>query len=106
MSILDKVGAKAKPPLYGEFLAEDELFSTEFPAIFELLSRVSVKGKERLPSKLLIYYEAGCHALCVTDPHTDSVCWHIAKTHAEAMEGLEKRLQGGEVEWRKSKPKR
>lgn len=106
MGILDNVGAKAKPPLYGEFLAEDEIFSMEFPAIFELLARVKVNGKDRQPAKLLIYYEAGCHALCLTDLHTDSVAWHVAKTHAEAMEGLEQRLQHGEVDWRKSKPKR
>jgi hypothetical protein len=106
MGILDNVGAKAKPPLIGDYLAEDELFSTEFPAIYELLSRALVKGKERLPSKLLVYYEAGCCALCVTDPHTGSVGWHIAKTHAEAMEGLEQRLQHSEMDWRVSKDKR
>jgi hypothetical protein len=106
MGILDNVGAKVKPPLFGEFLAEDELFSTEFPAIFELLSRVMVKGVERLPSKLLLYYQEGCCALCLTDPHTGSVGWHISKTYAEAMESLESRLQHGEMDWRISKPKK
>lgn len=105
MGILDNVGAKAKPPLYGEYLAEDEMFSTEFPAIYEVLCRVQVNGKPREPGKLLIYYQHGCLALCLTDAHTTSVAWHVAKTVQLAMEGLEQRLQHSEVDWRLSKPK-
>lgn len=106
MGILDNVGAKAKPPLCGDNLAEDELFSAEYPGIYEFLSRVKVNGKDRLAGKLLIYYESGCAALCVTDAHTESVGWHIAKTVAEALEGLEKRFQDGSVDWRVSKPRK
>lgn len=106
MGILDNVGAKAKPPLSGDNLAEDEAFETEYPGIYEFLCRVKVNGKDRLPGKMLIYYENGCAALCVTDAHTGSVAWHIAKTIAEALEGLEKRFQYGDVDWRVSKPKK
>jgi hypothetical protein len=106
MSILDSVGAKGKPPLIGDYLAEDEQFQTEYPGLFDFLSQVVLNGKERLPGKLLIYYEAGCAALCVTDAQTESVAWHIQKTIAEALEGLEQRLQHREVDWRKSKPKK
>lgn len=106
MGILDNVGAKAKPPLFGDYLAEDDLFQTEFPAIFDLLACVKVNGKDREPSKLLVYYERGCHALCLTDPHTGSVAWHVGKSHQECLEGLESRLQHNEVDWRLSKPRK
>lgn len=106
MSILDNVGAPATPSPDEEFLHEDEDFQNQYPGLFECLSRIRHSGRDRLPGRLIIYYEPGKAALCLSDKHTGSVAFHAAEGVSEALEGLEKRLQGGTVDWRKDKKAR
>lgn len=103
MSILDNVGAPAKPPEDREYLIEDELFSAEYPGLFEFLARIKVNGVERKPGKLILYYEPDRAQLCLSDAHTKSVAWHAAGSVAHALEGCERRLQEGKVDWRHDK---
>lgn len=103
MSILDKVGAAAPIDENREYLLEDSHFSDEFPGIYEFLARVRINGKNRKPGKLILYYEPEKAQLCLSDQHTKSVAWHAAKGLQEALEGVEKRLQAGSVDWRYDK---
>jgi hypothetical protein len=106
MSILDNVGSYVKPPPDAEFLAEDDAFSTQFPGIFEFLARIKVNGVQRKPGRLIIYFDAGKAHLCLSDKHTGSCAFHAAESVEEALEGVEKRLQGGGMDWRRDKRSR
>ena len=103
MSILDNVGSFVKTEPDAEFLTEDEAFDTEFPGIFEFLARIMVNGVKRRPGRLIIYFEAGKAHFCLSDKHTGSCAFHAAESVAEGLEGLEKRLQAGSMDWRKDK---
>lgn len=106
MSILDNVGAPGGPGPESEYINEDEAFQEEFPGIFEFLARVRYHGNDRLPGRLIVYYEPGKASLCLSDKQSGSVAFHAGEGVQEALEGLERRLQGGTVDWRKDKKAR
>lgn len=103
MSVIPDVLPEGNPPEDQEYIAPDEGLQTEFPGLYELLARILVKGVKRTPAKLIVYYEEGRCALCLSDKHTGLVAFHLADSLQEAMEGVERRLQAGKVDWRKSK---
>ena len=103
MSILDGIVASGEPHDQEEFLAPDEGWSTEFPGLYEFMARRRYLGQDRKPGKLIIYYEPGRAAVCLSDPHTRQVGFHLGETVQECLEGVEKRLQAGKVDWRKSR---
>ncbi|GAI79143.1 unnamed protein product [marine sediment metagenome] len=103
MSILDHVGAAAPLDDDREYQCEDELFSADYPGIYEFLARVKISGKNRKPGKMIVYYEPERAQVCLSDNHTRSVAWHAGKGVTEALEGLERRLQAGTVDWRYDK---
>lgn len=106
MSILDNVGAEASPDENAEFLVDDENFQSQHPGLFEFLARVKVNGKDRKPGRLILYYEPGKAHCCLSDKHTGSVAFHAAEGLYEALEGVERRLQEGKVDWRKDRRSR
>lgn len=89
-----------------EYLFSDDLFSAEFPGLYEYLARVLVAGKSRAASRLIVYGEAGRVCLCLTDPHSAQVAFHSGEGFSEALEALERRLQEGKVDWRKDRKAR
>ena len=103
MGILDNVGAAAPLDENREFQCEDDLFSTEYPGLYEFLARVKINGKHRKSAKLLIYYEPERVQVLLIDKHTKSCAWHASKGVNEALESLERRLQQGSVEWKYDK---
>lgn len=103
MSVLDKVGAAAPIDDTREYLVEDELFSADYPGLYEFLARVRISGKNRKPGKLLVYYEPERCQVLLIDKHTKSCAWHASKSVNEALESLERRLQAGTVDWRYDK---
>lgn len=103
MSILYGIVDAGEPPENEEFLAPDEVFSLEFPGLYEFLARFRFEGQYRKPGKLIVYYEPGRAALCLSDPHTKQVGFHLGESIQECLEGVEKRLQAGKVDWRKSR---
>ena len=106
MSVLQKIGAPSRSEENGEFLCDDGIFSTEFPGLWEFLSRVRLAGQDRKPGRLILYCEPEKVCLCLSDKHTDSVAFHVAEGVQEALEGAEKRLQEGRLDWRQDKRKR
>lgn len=103
MSVLDGVVESAVPPVDEEFIAPDEGWSVEFPGLYEFLARIRYKGQDRKPGKMIVYYEPGRAAVCLSDPQTKQVGFHLGDSIQECFEGLEKRLQAGKVDWRKSR---
>lgn len=103
MSVLDNVGAAAEPAQDAEYLVEDDLFSTEYPGLFEFLARVKIGGVVRKPGRIVLYYEPGKAHLCLSDKHTGSVAFHGSESLLEALAGCERRLQDGKMDWRKDK---
>lgn len=103
MSVLDSIVASGEPHDQEEFLAQDEGFSVEFPGLYEFLARVRYKGEVRKPGKLIVYYESGRAAVCLSDAQTRQVGFHVGTSFQECLEGLEKRLQANSVDWRRSR---
>lgn len=88
----------------GEYLNEDTLFQTEYPAIYEYLSRVAVNGQTRQPSRLVAYYEEGQAVLLLTDPHSAKILFHAADGLNEGLAELNNRLASPPVKgWKKDK---
>lgn len=106
MSVLGNVGAADGPAPDAEYIIEDELFSAEYPGLFEFLARVKIGGVVRKPGRIIIYYEPGKAHLCLSDKHTQSVAFHADDGLLEALSGAEKRLQESKLQWRKDKPRR
>lgn len=106
MSVLQKVGALSSGDGNGEYLADDDVFSTEFPGLWEFLARVRLAGETRKPGRIIVYCEPGKVCLCLSDKHTGSVAFHVAESLQEALEGSEKRLQAGTLDWRKDRRQR
>lgn len=100
MSILENVGAAALLDENREFQCEDDLFSAQYPGLYEFLARSRIEGKNRKCGKMILYYEPERAQICLSDNHTKSVAWHADKGLNEALEGLERRLQAGTVDWR------
>ena len=103
MSVLQKIGVPSRDDSDGEYLADDELFSTEFPGLWEFVSRVRLAGEDRKPGRIIIYCEPGKVCLCLADKQTASVAFHVSEGLQMALEGVEKRLQTGTLDWRKDK---
>lgn len=103
MSILENVGVGVKRTEGQEYECDDADFSMEFPGIYEWLARIMLKGKVREGGSLTVKYRDGGVSLCLSGPSEGVVGWHQGKTVQEALEGLEKRLQGSKMDWRERK---
>lgn len=103
MGILDNVGAAAPLDENREYQCEDDLFSTEYPGLYDFLAKVRNNGKYRKAGKMLIYYEPERVQILLIDKNTKSCAWHASKSISEALESLERRLQAGSVEWKYDK---
>lgn len=103
MSILNDVAKNVKTDVGGDFLHEDENFGTEFPGIFEVLARNRFEGEDRKVGRLILYFEKGHAALCLSDKHTGQVAFIVSECIQSCLELLERKLQDGSVDWRKSK---
>lgn len=106
MSILDKMQQSQKEPVRGDFLIADDPFAESYPGLFELLARGKYKGKSRKPGRLIMYAEPSRATLVACDADSGQVAFYTSETFAEALEGLEKALQAGSLDWRPDKKAR
>lgn len=103
MSVLDKVRDSQQEPLRGDFLIADDPFAEDYPGVSEILTRVRFKGKPRKPGRLVMYAEPSRATLCLCDVDSQQVAFYTANTFTEALEGLERGLQAGSLDWRPDK---
>lgn len=103
MSVLDKIQGSQKEPVRGDFLIADDPFAEDKPGLFEFLARGKYKGKARKPGRLIMYAEPSRATLVVCDADGGQVAFYTAETFAEALEGVEKALQAGSLDWRPDK---
>lgn len=103
MSILDSVqnGPELNPE--DEFALPECEFSDRYPGIYEFLARQMYQGQSRQLARLLVYAEHGKATLCLLERHSAQIAFHIGENLTLALEGLEKRLQAGSVDWRPDK---
>lgn len=100
MSVIDKVPQKEVRADAAEFACDDDGFGDQYPGIFEILARQRYQGNPRKTGKLLFFVDYGKASLCITDVCTGQVAFYKAGSFGEALEGLERALQGGTVDWR------
>lgn len=103
MSVLDKVPKKSVAQSTAEFAVEDDGFGEQYPGLFEILSRQRYEGKIRKTGKLLLFTDCGKASLCITDKQEGLVAFYKSGGFLEALEGLERALQAGTVDWRPDK---
>lgn len=103
MSIVSDIVGSCKPDDQREFSAPDGVLQEQYPGIYEFLARIKFEGHDRKPGKMIVYYDAGKAAVCLSDAHTGQVAFHLDVGVNEAMEGVERRLQAGSMDWRKSR---
>lgn len=84
-----------------EYESPDEEFQGEYPALYEWLSRVVLSGDKREVASLTIKFRDAGVSLCLSAPEEGVVGWHQADSVSEALRGLEKRLDGQKMDWRK-----
>lgn len=103
MSVLDKMQQSLKEPVRGDFLVVDDPFAESYPGIFELLTRGKYKGKSRKTGRLVMYAEPSRATLCLCDVDSNQVAFYASEGFMEALEGMEKALQAGSLDWRPDK---
>lgn len=104
MSMLPEPDFQSSDKPGREYLCDDSQFATDHPAIYEYLARVLVRGHNRAPSRLVVYYEADQACLLLTDPYTGKILFHTSDTVEEALESLDKRLAEPPVKgWKNDK---
>lgn len=103
MSILDSIKKPVKAGPDNPLNVVDDPFQEDFPGIFEVLACARHLGKDRETGRLIVYTEPGKAMLCLCDKDTEQVAFYACGTIQEALEGLERSLQSGSVDWRKDK---
>ena len=103
MSILDKIAQSQKEPVRGDFLVVDDPFAESYPGVFELLTRCKHKGKTRKTGRLVMYAEPSRATLCLCDVDSQQVAFYASEGFIEALEGMERALQAGSLDWRPDK---
>jgi len=100
MSVLDFVPGKGDSSNGSEFACEGGGFDDSYPGLFEIIARQRYKGNLRKTGKLLIFVDNGKASLCVTDVAGGQIAFYKSDSVGEALEGLERALQSGKVDWR------
>lgn len=103
MSVLDSMSRDQKEPVRGDFLIVDDPFAESYPGVFEVLARGKYKGKSRKAGRLVMYAEPSRATLCLCDVESGQVAFYASEGFIEALEGMEKALQAGSLDWRPDK---
>jgi hypothetical protein len=78
-------------------------FGDEYPGIWDALSRELWKGKPVVPCTLSIFAQDGRATVCLQDRHFGRKAFKSAEGVSEALESLEKGIQGHSLEWRQER---
>lgn len=100
MSVLSKVPTPEGPDPKREFAIEDDGFGEQYPGLFEIIARIRWEGKKRKTGKILLFVDQGKASLCLSDVATGQVAFYKSNGFLEALEGIERALQEGTVDWR------
>lgn len=92
MDILPTPSDPSIPSSTREYIADDDDWQGRYPAIYEYLARVKWHGRDREPSRLVVYYEDQQCTLMLTDPHTGKLLFHTSRSIGDALDELEARL--------------
>lgn len=103
MSILSKISKPVKAGPDNPLTVVDDPWADDFPGIFEVLAVARFEGKDRQTGRLIIYTEPGKAMCCLCDKETEQVAFYASESIVGALEGLERALQNGSVDWRKDK---
>lgn len=104
MSVLRKRDAAAAGAPVAEPLGVD-LWADSHPGVWEhLASLVGPDGKSRLGSTLTVFVAEGLVKVCLNDRDQQLTCFVTSKGVGQALEALEKGLQGDSLDWRRVKP--
>ena len=78
-----------------------DLWADSFPGIWEVLSApLDPSGKPRVGGTLTLFISDGYVKLCCNERHVAKTCFVTALSVGQALEALEKGLQGGTLDWR------
>lgn len=103
MSVLGKVPKPETLDSSREYAVDDDGFGEQYPGLFEIIARVRWEGKRRKTGKILFFVDQGKASLCLSDVHTGQVAFYKSNGFLEALEGLERALQEGTVDWRRDR---
>lgn len=104
MDILPVPDDPSIPSNVREYIAEDEDWQSLYPAIYEYLARVRWHGRDREPSRLIIYYEDKQCTIMLTDPHCGKILFHTSQAVDQALIELDARLRDPPVRgWKRDK---
>jgi len=85
-------------------LPPDDAFAGRYPALWEFLTLERWDdGKPRKSGTVLLFIEAGLWKSCLNDRDGGRVAFAAAATQEALLQAVEGQLQGGRVEWRKSR---
>lgn len=100
MSSLSDFKGRVKGREGEEYEAPDEEFQNEYPALYEWMARVVLKGEMRAVATLTIKFRDGGVNLCLSAPSEGVVGWHQAETVDMALRGIQNRLEASKMDWR------
>lgn len=103
MSVVAKIKAGVKQDDAAEFALEECGFQTEYPGLWEFVARQCYQGTPRATGKIVIFTEGGKATFCLIDRNTGQVAFFTAESLADALDGSEKALQAGSLDWRVDK---
>lgn len=93
------VGVKRDPSQ--EFECPDELLQKALPGVYDALARIRDGGKIRVGASITLKYKDGGCLVCLSAPSEGVVGFHQGSSWENALKGLEQRLQGRTMDWRK-----
>lgn len=103
--IMSDVKVGVKGPATNDFEWVDPLLEKDLPGIYDAMARIRDGGKIRVGASLTVKGKDGGVLLTLSGPTEGVVGFHQGETWAEALKGLEARLQAKTVEWKKRQTK-
>lgn len=101
MGIMSDAAVGVKRAATEEFEWLDPLLERDLPGLYDALARIRDGGKIRVGASLTIKGKDGGVLLTLSAPTEGVVGFHQGETFSAALEGLESRLQLGQMDWRK-----
>lgn len=89
----------------GYLAAHDPAFAETYPVLCQWLTLVGLRGTQRKSGTLLLFAEEGKWKGCINDRDGGRYAFVSAESVAGLLEGLDRSLKLGNIEWRVSKKK-
>lgn len=82
---------------------ENDSFSTELPALYQLLAMAQADGGPREGATLTLFAGDLRLKAALTDKHTSQTLWLTLEGNADALREIDKLIAAGKGEWRPAK---